>query len=67
VGSFQESKALDRASKLHGYRINAYVRLGSKRGFDLLPMASDPPLSTDILRVRRHISKVPIGGIECLV
>jgi hypothetical protein len=30
VGSLQVSKALDRARKLHGYRINAYVRLGVK-------------------------------------
>jgi hypothetical protein len=33
VGSFPLSKALDRASKLHGYRINAYVRLRSKASF----------------------------------
>jgi hypothetical protein len=30
VGSLQVSKALDRTRKLHGYRINAYVRLGVK-------------------------------------
>jgi hypothetical protein len=30
IGSLQESKAPDRAGKLHGYRINAYVRLGVK-------------------------------------
>jgi hypothetical protein len=29
-GQLQVSKALDRARKLHGYRISAYVRLGSK-------------------------------------
>jgi hypothetical protein len=37
MGSFQVSKALDRARKLHGYRINAYVRLGSKAPFYLPP------------------------------
>jgi hypothetical protein len=34
--------------------------LGQKRRFDLLPMTSGLPLSTDILRVRRHVSNVPI-------
>jgi hypothetical protein len=40
VGSFQVSKALDRTRKLHGYRINAYVRLGSKAPFDSLPVSA---------------------------
>jgi hypothetical protein len=34
-----------------------------KRLFDLLPMASDLPLLTDILRARRHVSNEPISDI----
>jgi hypothetical protein len=40
MGSFQESKVPDRARKLHGYRINAYVRSGPKAPFDSLPVSA---------------------------
>ncbi len=37
--------------------------LGQKRRFGLLPMTSGLPLSTDILRVRPHVAKVPIAAV----
>jgi hypothetical protein len=34
-------------------------QLGHSRHFERRPVTSGLPLSTDILRVRRHVSKVP--------
>lgn len=39
------------------YIADAYV--GRQRRFDLRPVTSGLPRRTDILRVRRHVSKVP--------
>src|SRR6266446_9292733 len=38
--------------------------LGQKHRFDRRPVTSGLPRSTDILRVGRHCSKVPIGDIR---
>ena len=36
---------------------------GQKRGFERRPITSGLPPTTDILGVRRHVSKVPKAGI----
>jgi len=42
----------------------AYV--GRQRRFDLRPVTSGLPRRTDILRVRRHVSKVPMHEVAAL-
>jgi hypothetical protein len=44
----------------------ATAALGQTRHFGHLPTTSGLPRSTDILRLRRHVSKVPTGDITRL-
>jgi hypothetical protein len=53
VGSFPLSNALDRARKLHGYRINAYP-FGVKSAVDSLPVNSGHIRSADNFGANRY-------------
>src|SRR5450631_448190 len=51
----------NRAVSIRCRMFSVMSELGQKRRFDCQPITSGLPCSTDILRARRHVSKVPIS------